>query len=211
MANLYLSHRIAPEAVEVDAFVASSEVIEFENSESMKSALKRALSNGGGTGSGNQGPQGEPGKDGVTPEFRINNGKWEVSYDGGVSWVELGEATGADGETPMFKIENGILYYKFPGMAEWGSLGKVSGEDGRSIEFVYMLSETLFETFPDVMKPHDAWPFDGISEVSAQENPYGWTDDPQNMSKDFPYQYVSCRYGNEDVKGAWSEPVVWSR
>ena len=37
------------------------------------------------------------GDDGVTPEFKIVEDYWYVSYDGGLSWQQLGRATGEDG------------------------------------------------------------------------------------------------------------------
>ena len=46
---------------------------------------------------GPQGPQGEAGKDGVTPQLKIENGRWLVSYDNGQSWVDVGQATGDQG------------------------------------------------------------------------------------------------------------------
>ena len=39
----------------------------------------------------------EPGKDGITPQLKIENGKWYVSYNNGSSWVEIGQATGPQG------------------------------------------------------------------------------------------------------------------
>lgn len=47
---------------------------------------------------GADGQDGQDGKDGVTPELKIENGMWYVSYDGGESWTELGKATGEDGK-----------------------------------------------------------------------------------------------------------------
>ncbi|MBP3290321.1 MAG: leucine-rich repeat protein [Alistipes sp.] len=45
-----------------------------------------------------QATNGVDGADGVTPKFQINNkGYWEVSYDNGSTWTEIGKATGADG------------------------------------------------------------------------------------------------------------------
>ena len=38
------------------------------------------------------------GKDAVTPQFKIEDGYWFVSYDGGTSWSKLGKATGDDGK-----------------------------------------------------------------------------------------------------------------
>lgn len=68
---------------------------------------------------GIDGQDGEDGKDGITPQFKIENGYWHISYDNGMSWIQLGKATGdnglngADGES-LFKgvsIENGYVYF----------------------------------------------------------------------------------------------------
>ena len=37
------------------------------------------------------------GKDGITPQIKIEEGYWYVSYDEGASWTQLGKATGEDG------------------------------------------------------------------------------------------------------------------
>ena len=54
--------------------------------------------NDGENGEGSDGESGTAGKDGVTPQLKIENGYWYVSYDNGVTWVELGKAVGEDGE-----------------------------------------------------------------------------------------------------------------
>ena len=46
---------------------------------------------------GNNGQDGTNGVDGITPRLKIENDYWYVSYDNGVTWVELGKATGEDG------------------------------------------------------------------------------------------------------------------
>lgn len=46
---------------------------------------------------GQNGADGAAGYDGVTPQFKIENGYWFVSYDKGLTWSRLGKATGADG------------------------------------------------------------------------------------------------------------------
>ena len=48
---------------------------------------------------GSDGENGADGKDGVTPQLKIEEGIWYVSYDNGGSWHELGQATGDQGET----------------------------------------------------------------------------------------------------------------
>ena len=47
---------------------------------------------------GDQGAPGAPGVDGVTPELKIEQDYWYVSYDGGKTWTQLGRATGEDGK-----------------------------------------------------------------------------------------------------------------
>ena len=57
--------------------------------------------NGNDGENGEEGKDGKPGvdgKDGVTPQLKIENGYWYVSYDNGTTWVELGKAVGEDGE-----------------------------------------------------------------------------------------------------------------
>lgn len=47
---------------------------------------------------GQDGSDGKDGRDGVTPEFKIEDGFWWISYDDGESWTNLGNAKGADGQ-----------------------------------------------------------------------------------------------------------------
>ena len=52
----------------------------------------------GATGKdGTTGATGAAGKDGVTPQFKIVDGNWMVSYDGGASWSSAGSATASNG------------------------------------------------------------------------------------------------------------------
>lgn len=46
---------------------------------------------------GQDGAPGQDGKDGITPQLKIEDGYWYVSYDNGSSWMEVGPATGAQG------------------------------------------------------------------------------------------------------------------
>ena len=50
---------------------------------------------------GSDGEDGKDGSDGITPRFKIEEGLWYVSYDGGKTWVLAGKASGEDG-TDMF-------------------------------------------------------------------------------------------------------------
>lgn len=47
---------------------------------------------------GADGQDGVDGKDGVTPQLKIEDEYWWVSYDGGLNWTKLGKAVGEDGK-----------------------------------------------------------------------------------------------------------------
>ena len=47
---------------------------------------------------GTNGTNGADGKDGVTPQLKIEEGYWYISYDNGATWAELGKAVGEDGK-----------------------------------------------------------------------------------------------------------------
>lgn len=47
---------------------------------------------------GQDGQPGADGKDGITPQLKIEQGYWYISYDNGASWAQLGPATGDKGE-----------------------------------------------------------------------------------------------------------------
>ena len=47
---------------------------------------------------GQDGQDGAAGKDGITPQLKIEDGYWYVSYDNGVQWTQLWKATGEDGQ-----------------------------------------------------------------------------------------------------------------
>lgn len=46
---------------------------------------------------GEDGADGTNGKDGITPQLKIENGRWMLSMDNGKTWTDIGQATGADG------------------------------------------------------------------------------------------------------------------
>ena len=47
---------------------------------------------------GSNGQDGTDGKDGVTPQLKIEEGYWFISYNNGATWTQLGKATGEDGK-----------------------------------------------------------------------------------------------------------------
>ena len=60
------------------------------------------------------GKDGKKGEDGITPRFKIENGRGMVSRDNGSTWEDAGQATGDQGLpgvagiTPKLKIESGM-------------------------------------------------------------------------------------------------------
>ena len=86
---------------------------------------------------GKDGENGSPGNNGTTPEFKIENGVWFVSYDNGISWEKLGQAVGGNGQdgiTPQFKIEEGYWFVSYNNGGSWEKLGKATGADGQDGE-----------------------------------------------------------------------------
>lgn len=47
---------------------------------------------------GEDGQDGAAGKDGITPQLKIEDGFWYITYDGGKNWSKLGKAVGEDGK-----------------------------------------------------------------------------------------------------------------
>ena len=47
---------------------------------------------------GKDGVDGQDGKDGITPQLKIEDGYWYISYDNGATWTQLGKATGENGQ-----------------------------------------------------------------------------------------------------------------
>ena len=70
---------------------------------------------------GEPGTPGTNGVDGITPQLKIENGSWYISYDKGSTWSELGVATGVassdlfsdvrrDGDDLVLELRDGTIY-----------------------------------------------------------------------------------------------------
>ncbi len=57
---------------------------------------------------GQNGNDGKDGKDAVTPQLKIVDGFWYISYDNGKSWSKLGKATGENGKDG----QDGDVFFK---------------------------------------------------------------------------------------------------
>ena len=67
--------------------------------------------NGANGANGTNGTNGADGADGVTPQLKIKDGYWYVSYDNGSSWNQLGKAVGDNG-TDGEAGEDGDSFFK---------------------------------------------------------------------------------------------------
>ncbi len=57
--------------------------------------------------------QGQNGKDDITPQMKIEDNYWYVSYDNGTSWIQLGKATGEEGNSffqDVTQDENNVYF-----------------------------------------------------------------------------------------------------
>ena len=91
---------------------------------------------------GKNGTDGKPGKngaDGITPEFKIENDYWFVSYDNGTNWTQLGKAKGDRGATgekgkdaiqPKFRISLGNWEVSYDKGINWEKVGRATGSEG---------------------------------------------------------------------------------
>lgn len=91
---------------------------------------------------GKNGTDGKPGKngaDGITPEFKIENDYWFVSYDNGTNWSQLGKAKGDRGATgekgkdaiqPKFRISLGNWEVSYDKGINWEKVGRATGSKG---------------------------------------------------------------------------------
>ena len=59
--------------------------------------IKAVGADGKDGANGANGENGTHGKDGITPQLKIEEGYWLISYDNGATWTQLGKATGEDG------------------------------------------------------------------------------------------------------------------
>ena len=84
--------------------------------------------------SGSTSGPGADGKDGITPQLKIENGAWFVSYNEGETWEELGKATGEKGESGENGVDGKSAYQIWLDAGNDGSesdfLASLKGEKG---------------------------------------------------------------------------------
>ena len=106
--------------------------------------------------------EGKDGTNGTTPQFKIENDYWFVSYDNGVNWTQLGKATGEDGKDAdsiiITQDENNVYFELADGTVI--TISKTGQSTPNIIEFKDPYVKTICVA---------AWDTDGDSELSYVE------------------------------------------
>ena len=90
------------------------------------------------------------------------------------------------------------------------------GEDGKGVEFIYFRSKDAQTVF-DNYKP-DEWFADAKYQGGSESEYIGeiqkkypnWTDDPQGIDPEHPFEYVSIRKSTNGVWGKFSQPAIYA-
>lgn len=91
----------------------------------------------------------------------------------------------------------------------WSAYGE-QGKDGDGIEYVFTNTNSpIFSANETIVDPSSI----SINSEGFQNDeyiPYGWFDDPQNVSVEKPYTWVSIRKGTSNNWKAFSTPSKWT-
>lgn len=90
--------------------------------------------------------------------------------------------------------------------AKWGE----RGHDGDGMEYIY--TKTVNDTAPANPTPQDYASnstYQNSDEYVTQLQ--GWSDNPENVSTEYPFVWVSKRCRKNGVWGAFSNPAIWAR
>lgn len=79
--------------------------------------------------------------------------------------------------------------------AKWGD----KGTDGDGTEYVFKRTEV--EKAPDAIS---------VSSTADGYVPTGWTDEPNGVDSDYPFEWVSIRHKTNGKWGSFSEPTIWN-
>lgn len=127
---------------------------------------------------GDIGPIGPSGTDGITPQLKIEDGRWLLSMDKGQTWQDIGQATGDPGQ-------NGTD-------GKNGSDGS-NGEDGLGIKLMYAKSGSV--NTPPVVNKTNANPDSVWSTVV-----------PIHTSSEIIWS-ITASFRDSTLVGEWSDPV----
>lgn len=89
-----------------------------------------------------------------------------------------------------------------------------TGADGPGCEYIFVVTSNDQITRPEESQNVDDYiPTDvveGAPAYTKSDITYYWHDNPQTVSEQTPYQFVSMRKKSDGQWGGWSEPSIWS-
>ena len=169
------------------------------------------------------GSKGEHGADGTDIEFiytRNNTGQapaaptgknneddWSGIVDG-ITWTDNPQGVTMDimyEYVSMRTKKSGESWSNYSTPVIWSKWGE-KGMDGDGYEYVYKLSETAWES---TVNPS---PTNWETNTEYQKDDYkpsGWSDDPESISADMPYQYVCVRKKKNGIWQKFSDAKLW--
>lgn len=137
------------------------------------------------------------GKDGITPQFKVEGSVWYVSYDGGTTWAAVEtSSTGAD--APLFKditYDDDYVYFTLP-----------SGEGlvvprSKPFDILFINEDQAFFPGEEIVVGYELTGGDEYSQVKAF-GPEGWTvtvEEGEDNTKGYIHVTSALEYRNGDV------------
>ena len=161
---------------------------------------------------------------GVAPDAPVNDASsnpvntqddWHGADSHGIIWYDNPQGVGPNSKyeyvSSRQRAANATIWSSFSTPVVWSKWGE-KGMDGDGYEYIYAL--TAEKVAPANPTPQD------ISTDQYQEKgqyadieyiPTGWTDDPQQISQTYPFQWVCVRKRINGIWGAYDGPVLWAR
>lgn len=157
------------------------------------------------------GLKGENGADGTDIEFIYlrNTGDTpsKPASENKDDYVPTGWTDNPQGITETYKYEWVCVRTKPSGTDTWSAFSTPviwakwgdKGTDGDGTEYVFKRTEV--ETAPDAIL---------VSSATDGYVPTGWTDEPNGVSADYPFEWVSVRHKTNGKWGTFSKPTLWN-
>lgn len=157
------------------------------------------------------GLNGENGADGTDIEFiYLRNTGDTPSKPASVNkddYVPSGWTDNPQGITETYKYEWVCVRTKPSGTDTWSAFSTPviwakwgdKGTDGDGTEYVFKRTEV--EKAPDAIS---------VSSTADGYVPTGWTDEPNGVDSDYPFEWVSIRHKTNGKWGSFSEPTIWN-
>ena len=94
---------------------------------------------------GVDGANGKDGADGITPQLKIENDYWYVSYDNGTTWKQLGRAVGTNGDSFFQSVaqDENFVYFTFIDGSEIAIAKSNNNLDSKIIQFEDKIVERI--------------------------------------------------------------------